>query len=584
MVTAVSRRPSPRPRSPMKAKSVPVGSTTGYDAGVATRPSAPGRQRLDWRWLRTTTRVVLGLGIVLRLWQYLSNPPYWMDEIALVRNIVALPARDLVSRPLYYDQVAPRGFLLAEKAMSVAFGSSELALRVIPLVATIAGMVLFWRLAERILTGLAVPLAVLLFAIALPLIRYTAELKQYGLDVAAAVGLTLLAVDLLSAAPSARRRWAAGATGFVAVWFAQTAVIVLAGLGLALAIQWLITRERALRDTLLTTVPLWALGALLAVLEGRHSMTPSTAAFMQDFWGQGFMPWPLHGAEGIRWFWGRWEQLFAQRNLLRYPWAGFYVVLAAAGLVAIWRRSRTFGLLISGPLVVALVAAMAHQYPLHSRVALYLVPSLLLASAAAIEWGIRVARERLPVRAWVPLGGALVGAALYPPVAAFATYPVPFAVEDWPTIFTYLRDHRAAGDSVYVFGNTASDAIFFGPRYGLPRSAWRPSACSQDDARVFLRDVDRFRGAGRVWVVMNGLPPLRTVRGDLRAYLGTIGVRRDSLLFRKSLTMLPLGVELYDLSDPVRLRAASSATFPVHPIPTDPRPGCRDWTMEPIPR
>jgi hypothetical protein len=429
-----------------------------------------------------------------------------------------------------------------------------------------------------------VPAAVFLFAIALPLIRYTAELKQYGLDVLAAVGLTLLAIDLLSAEPSARRRWTAGVTGFVAVWFAQTAVIVLAGLGLALAIQWLISRDRALRGTLLTTVALWAVGALLAVLEGRHSMTPSTAAFMQDFWGQGFMPWRQHGVEGIRWLWGRWEQLFAHPSLLRYPWAGFYVVLAAAGLVAIWRRSRTQGLLIVGPLAIALVAAMAHQYPLHSRVALYLVPSLLLAAAAALEWGIRVARKRLSAWAWMPLGTALVAATFYPPVAAMAAYPVPFAIEDWPTIFGYLRDHRVAGDSVYMFVNTSSDAIFYGPRYELPRSAWRPSACSQDDARVFLRDLDRFRGARRVWVVMHGLPPLRTVRGDVRAYLGTIGVRRDSLMFRKSLTMFPMGVELYDLSDPARLNAASSTTFPVHPVPADPRPGCRDWNQEPVPR
>jgi hypothetical protein len=53
-------------------------------------------------------------------------------------------------------------------------------------------------------------------------------------------------------------------------------------------------------------------------------------------------------------------------------------------------------------------------------------------------------------------------------------------------------------------------------------------------------------------------------------------VRKDSVEF-PSLTMTAVSVELYDLSDAARLQTADAESFPVPPMPNDPRPGCRDW-------
>jgi hypothetical protein len=48
-------------------------------------------------------------------------------------------------------------------------------------------------------------------------------------------------------------------------------------------------------------------------------------------------------------------------------------------------------------------------------------------------------------------------------------------------------------------------------------------------------------------------------------------------LSRPSLLWDVVSVELYDLSDPERLRAASAETFDVAPMPPASRPGCRPW-------
>jgi len=100
--------------------------------------------------------------------------------------------------------------------------------------------------------------------------------------------------------------------------------------------------------------------------------------------------------------------------------------------------------------------------------------------------------------------------------------------------------------------------------------------CDRNDTRAFVRDVDQYRGVRRLWLVSGGSRPYRSARPAVRDYLATIGVRRDSMVF-PSLTREGIWLDLYDLSDTVRLRSADAESFPVAPMPKDPRPGCRPW-------
>jgi hypothetical protein len=117
--------------------------------------------------------------------------------------------------------------------------------------------------------------------------------------------------------------------------------------------------------------------------------------------------------------------------------------------------------------------------------------------------------------------------------------------------------------------------LYYGPRYGIEPGDWSTSVCSRDDSRAYLRDVDRYRG-GRVWYLSSRPRPFRIAVPAVRSYLSTIGVRVDSLAL-PSIQFDSVTLDLYDLSDSVRLGAATAETFPVGPMPTDPAPGCRPW-------
>jgi hypothetical protein len=63
------------------------------------------------RW--TLPWLIIGLGIVLRLTQYVFNRSLWYDEANLALNIIDRSVLELF-QPLDHDQGAPIGFLLLE--------------------------------------------------------------------------------------------------------------------------------------------------------------------------------------------------------------------------------------------------------------------------------------------------------------------------------------------------------------------------------------------------------------------------------------------------------------------------------------
>ncbi len=516
---------------------------------------------------------LVAVGAVLRLFQYASDTSLWFDELSIARNLVHRSTAQLLLEPLAYNQVAPVGFIVAEKLTTRVLGTSDLALRFLPLLCGLAALPLFLGLARRLLDGYAVPFAMGMFAIGAPFIRFSAEVKQYGGDLAATLALGLITLGLRDGEPSRGRCLFAGVAGVVFVWFSQATVFVMAGLGAALVLSWLLDRDRSTLRAIRTTVPIWAAASLAASVIGLRHISPGTRAFMLEFWTRrgGFFPWPVKQASDLLWLWDRVIQLFSDEMMLRYRWPALYGALAVVGMALLWRRNRFGALVLLGPFAVTVVAAVAHLYPFRTRLVLFLLPSLVLAISQAAD-GARRAAARLH-----PAVGGLVMAALFAaPALALVETPPPYRVEDYKTVLAFLRDHRKDGDVVYVFPNPYGAMERYGAEYGLRPEDYVVGGCWRDDLRPYLRDVDRFRGEPRLWFFASSVPPFQPARRTIERYLETIGVRREAIAVPSAAPLNPVGVTLFDLSDPARLAAASAESFPPEPL-GDWRPLCGDW-------
>ena len=100
--------------------------------------------------------LIFGMG--LRILDMALGLPLWGDEGFLGVNILDRGFRGLLE-PMEYIQVAPLGFLWAERAMYQLFGMSEYIMRLIPTLAGIAGLILFVVWVRKFLDPLAATMA-----------------------------------------------------------------------------------------------------------------------------------------------------------------------------------------------------------------------------------------------------------------------------------------------------------------------------------------------------------------------------------------------------------------------------------------
>ena len=197
------------------------------------------------RWVRDRlenhpTSTLFWLGTSLRVWVYLGNRPYWMDEGSLRTNLSGGPIFDF-TRPLMSDQLAPFGFLIVERMLVAACGDSTYATRLFPLICGITALWLFCELAEKLLSRSGAVVAMILFAFSDDLIYYASELKPYSTDLAIGLAVTLLCFKELHAERSNRRLVLLALLAFVSPWASFSSVFLVAGCGAALVLARLRT-------------------------------------------------------------------------------------------------------------------------------------------------------------------------------------------------------------------------------------------------------------------------------------------------------------------------------------------------------
>jgi hypothetical protein len=347
------------------------------------------------------TILLVVIGLALRVWQYLANNSLFVDEAALARNIIDRPPLALFLG-LDYAQSAPVGFLLVQKAIVTVFGTSEYALRALPLACGILALCLFWGMAQRVLSGWSVTFAVGLFSLGLPFIIFSSLVKPYSSDIAIAVLILLASIEIRRRGVTPGRALLIGVIGGAAVWFSQPALFVLAGIGVGFLILALEARDYATARMLMTTWVLWGSSSAAAGLLALRSVTASDQAFFQWIWADGFMPMPPQSALDLAWVFRKLTWAFgtfgsgmgAMHGGLGYRWSFVFTLVMIAGLWGLWKTQRDVALFLALPIVVTAGVSGLEVYPFTARLLAFLLPSLLLATAA----GARHLFTRIPRR------------------------------------------------------------------------------------------------------------------------------------------------------------------------------------------
>ena len=462
-------------------------------------------------------------GLVLRLRQYLVNRSLWLDEAMLANNILARDFAGLF-RQLDNDQGAPVGFLLLQKIITLIFGDSEYALRLIPFLAGCLSLVLMFLLARKISSAFASNFALALFAFFPALIYYSSEVKQYSSDVAIALALILLFLKMSTVTASDGRVDAYFAvsrpseavsspdqrllpkgrndeiilaiTGALVIWFSHPALFVIGALGLALFIQAVGEKDKRRILSLLLVALIWGLS--LGALYFGNLRHLASHQFFQDFWSEGFLP---RDVTAFSWLSRSLYVPFADLLGLRTPYL-VNALLFLLGMIGLARRLPRFGLFLLLIFFLALFASFLTLYPFAGRMILFLAPALTLLLAEGMD-SVAALFTRPRWLAWT-IRILLAGYLLFGPLTLAAeNFTAPKMREHIRPTMEYLRDFRKDGDLVYVYHWAEHAVRFYTPKYGFDMSNFILGADHHANPELYRAELDALRGRERVWFLFS---------------------------------------------------------------------------------
>jgi hypothetical protein len=333
-----------------------------------------------WTW------AFVCLGATIRLTRYLLRFPLWEDEAFLAYNYLDRGFAELLT-PLSFHQVAPIGYLWLQRATVELLGFSEWTLRLPAILVGLTSLVLFQRVSARMLNGIAQVLAVALFAVAYPLIRYSAEAKQYGFD-------TFFAVLLLWAwcewRHERRRGWllVLAVIAPIAVFCSHPVIFVAGAIGLVLLRECWLQPSWQGGSAWIAAHGLLAAAFLTHLWLSHRIHGGEAAATMHNCWNHAFPPldepWELP----------RWLILTHTGDLFAFPFgsgnggSSLTALGLLAGVLLWWQEQRREALVLAvTPLALHLLAAALQRYPYgaHFKFTCYWIPlgTLLLATGLA---------------------------------------------------------------------------------------------------------------------------------------------------------------------------------------------------------
>jgi hypothetical protein len=338
------------------------------------------------RWLTA----FLILGIAVRLSRYLLRFPLWGDEMSLAANLIHTSFLG-ITRPLQFKQAAPIPFLWMEHLNVLAFGFNEYSLRLVAILSGIISMVLFTRVARRILAGPALVFAVGVFAVSYFPIRSSAETKPYGSDLLVSLALVALAVEWHRQPSQTRWLWILAVATPLALAMSFPAIFTMGAISCSFVFPVWRRRDRGAVAAFLGFNVAIAISFILLqhfVLKAQYAGVHDA---MENGWSATFPP-VTHPLALIRWLLDAFTG-----EMLAYPiggrhGGGTHAFLALAiGLIVFWRKNRPwFVTMTLAMFLLGFLAAAARRYPItgHPRFTQYLVPAICLAMGAGIAQAI----------------------------------------------------------------------------------------------------------------------------------------------------------------------------------------------------
>ena len=404
-------------------------------------------------WLCVIFYLVIFSGFCLACYQIIYNRSLWVDEARLGLNIVHKSFGELL-HPLDYNQVAPIGFLFAEKLLTNVFGNQDLVLRIFPFISFCISIPLFYLLSDKILPSkLFALVATALYSINLRLLYYSSELKQYSSDVM--VGILIFYTALYYQSHASKKLLLFYAlVGIIAVWFSNIAIILLFVCGLYSCYHRFILNKDV---NVVLPILAWLVSFVLyySLFIYHH---PSKAR-MVNYWDGYFLPLNPFSKAFYTFIFATIHLFYSK--LIKYAIAWIIPLsISLTGTIFLLKEKKyTILYFLFMPIVVHLLLSGLKLYPFAERLILYLVPLLIL----LFVFGLYYIWQLLKKKSFLLSSLALLLPVLvlyYPIIKEF-----PMEKEEVKKCLAYMAEHIEKEDQIYVYSGAFFSFNFYHDKY-----------------------------------------------------------------------------------------------------------------------
>ena len=385
------------------------------------------------------------LGILLRVDYFMENRSLRGDEAAYFSCLVSRTPQDILLGRNYnfYSPPAPIGFSFIERLCMNFFGYSEHVLRLIPLIFSLCGGLLFYSLVSQYSLSWAVPLAMGLFATSDRLIFFSADMHPYSAEVFFAILVLWMFNRLENKGFRSRDRMYFIFATVISVWFSYTVVFVLGGIAITSLGLAIFQKQKKLFRKILITHSFWAISFLFVY--GVTIYPIMQRAITYSMWEGYFIKEPLNVLSAINWglkaFWG----FFRDPLGIISPLLG--ILLFFAGIRQLFYTNKRQIFLILSPFILTLGAALFKEYPFAGRTVLFLTPCFLILISLGVEIIVNHSKGRMRMF-W--LSSAFVILFIYPLMKTLDHFVYGWDNEEAREATRYLKDHMLPGDTLLM--------------------------------------------------------------------------------------------------------------------------------------
>jgi len=450
----------------------------------------------DSKWL---VWCIIAVGIFFRIARWSQNFSLWLDEAMITLNIVNRNFFEL-TQPLDHFQEAPVGFLFIEKFFTVLFGESELVLRLFPLLASVGALLLFYKVAKKVINKKAVPAAMMLFAISPELIHCSAIVKPYSGDVLACVVILFVAAILFKDKVSRNEMILSLLAVLFIPYFSYTSIFVICGLIAGLFINTLVKRRKENCLTLIYIVITFLIS--IAVFYFFIIRYKDDSA-LDIYWSSSFLPFPPRNFSELAYIINEICSVF--KNPLNLTISIFNIgissvlgVITLLGvIVAFCKKRYVYASIFVITLLAILTASGLKQYPFAPRLILCLIPMFVLFLSEGLAF-ICCKSYMTPVFIiiLVLLTRLQWHEGLYKTTHKRSR-------EDIRPMIKYIIENKKDGDKIYVYFRTKFAFKYYAKRFNIPEEDYYIGINYTISDDTYMTDLKNLQGADAVWVLMS---------------------------------------------------------------------------------